>query len=138
MTSPSATPVQRSAPRGAHAPAEAQLAQYPGGAIVALSLSEPGRTYRVQLDPLSCECPGFQHRGCCYHVKAAVERFGEQAAAVEPEPRRYVCYSCGHPWSEQDGTLSAAGWHVCADRAVCSCRAQGVRAAYWGYTTGGW
>ena len=121
-----ASPVQSRA----HPPAEALLASYPDGSLVALSLSEPGRTYRVQLAPLACECPGFQFRGCCYHVRAAVERFGLQAES--PEEPEYVCYSCGAPWSLATGTLSEQGRHICADVSVCFRTASGIRRAYRG------
>jgi SWIM zinc finger len=111
----------------AHSPAEALLARYADSSIVALSLSRPGTTYRVQLDPLSCECPGFQYRGACYHVAAAAERFG----AVEQHP----CGNCGRTapvaelvaparsWSEYGANPDGRGlrgqhWH-CADLAAC-------------------
>lgn len=71
-------PSQSTARRCGHAPIEAQLARYANGEVVALSLTNPGETYRLQRTPSGwrCECKGYQYRSTCYHAAAALERFG--------------------------------------------------------------
>src|SRR5947209_4831545 len=102
LASPS---VQSTPRRGAHDPAEALLTRYADGRIAALSLTQPGVVYLLTLAPVSCTCPGFTHRGRCYHSAAAAARYAEQA-----EERRYVCYSCGAPWDAETGTIRG-GFH---------------------------
>src|SRR5262245_39609707 len=75
MTNPSATPTQRRA-SSAHSPDSVPIVRYSDGTIYAMSLTQPGVTYRVQLDPASCQCAGFAHRGQCCHLAAAQQRFG--------------------------------------------------------------
>jgi hypothetical protein len=105
------------------------LAAYPDGSIAALSLTRPGVVYLLQLAPeVSCTCPGVQHRSQCYHVAAAVKRFGG-LPAVEAEPRRYVCCNCGAPWDEATGDV-VNGLHGCRDLNACVQRQQAVRMAF--------
>lgn len=132
MSYPSAT---LSKPSAAHDPAEAQLARYSDGSIVALSLSEPGRTYRVQLEPLACECPAFRFRSACYHSAAALARYGE----VEPAPARIDrCGNCGSPVDVLTGIppyireRGCAPFWRCLDLNSCVRSQQAQRAAYRG------
>jgi hypothetical protein len=108
----------------AHQPDEALLAVYADGSIIALSRSEPGRTYRVELAPLSCECPGFQYRGSCYHTVAAVERFTEVESVV--------CWSCGASLGNSEAKLGTNGRAYHADYDACQRRVAGVR-RLWGW-----
>jgi len=101
----------------AHPTADVPLVQYRDGSIYAMSLSEPGRVYLVQLAPLSCTCAGFSFRGRCCHATAAVERFGQ------------VCEHCGHSGADVDVFVNR--WDnnstivLCTDRRACMAR-QGV------------
>ena len=69
------SPTQRTPVSKAHSPESVPLVQYRDGSLYAMSLTTPGLVYRVQLDPLACECLGFQHRQTCCHTLAAQARF---------------------------------------------------------------
>jgi SWI/SNF-related matrix-associated actin-dependent regulator 1 of chromatin subfamily A len=45
------------------------------------SSSDPGTVYRVSIDAgvASCECKGFQYRGTCSHIRAALDELEEAA-----------------------------------------------------------
>jgi hypothetical protein len=81
------------------------LVQYRDGSIFAMSLSQPGVTYLVQLDPASCQCPGFQHRGSCCHLAAALARFGR------------ACEWCR---SHTNVQVYRSGWCNGAEVALCT------------------
>ena len=110
LTSP---PVKSSA----HSPADVPLVQYRDGSVYAMSLTTPGRVYRVTLDPLSCECLGWQHRRHCCHSQAALARFaspcdwcgqfGAQAFVngVDGDSIIHLCGDC-----LETGTAPAAWW----------------------------
>jgi hypothetical protein len=105
------------------------LVRYQDGSIYAMSLSQPGVTYRVTLAPeLSCACQAWAYRQACCYVEAATGRFGG-LPVVEPEPRR-TCHNCGSQDPASGWRAGAAGGWVCQSFTECQEHAQAVRAAY--------
>jgi hypothetical protein len=87
----------------AHSPADVPLARYKDGSVFAMSLSQPGVTYAITLEPLSCTCAGFTHRGQCCHSTAALARFAPP------------CFWCG---SRQNVEVWRNGWDD-SEMALC-------------------
>jgi hypothetical protein len=91
-----------------------------GATLLVASKSEPGTWHRI--DGATCDCKGFQYRGHCRHVAAALQLEAETLAVTVEETDRF-----GGGWVVRWGSAIHGGVHF--DRQTAEDHADRLRHA---------